>query len=189
MNKRVPGLINGQAVEFDNKLWQVALRDCPGLKNCKFPASTEIGIGGTYEQATITMTEKGLNANMQDDEAAFEAWALALLLHCNVRSVKIGLGSDAHAKGPHYERFLYRLKRFSELFPPDRVKVDWPAVGPRALADSEKKRLLNQPNARENPPEAEFAERMSAASADASESALEKALARDFARLPKAFSS
>jgi hypothetical protein len=162
--------------EFNNERWQTELRNRDELRDCQFPARTEIGIGGTREQATITMKEKGLHANMQTDGAAFEAWALALLLHCEVRSVKIGLDSGAGTKGRHYERFLYRLKRFSELFP-DRVIADWHAVGGRALADSGAKRLLNQPNAREKLTEAEFRNRMSAASAaKPSESALEKAL-------------
>ena len=161
-------------VEFNNKRWQTDLRNRPGLEDCQFPASSEIAIGGTYEQATIMMTEKGLNANMQDNDAAFEAWALALLLHCNVRTVKIGMGSTP-GSGPHYERFLYRLKRFSELLP-DLVKADWP-VGPRALEITEKKRLLNQPNERYDPPNEELEKRMLAASAAApSESVLEKAL-------------
>ena len=60
------------------------------------------------------MKVKGLNANMQSDPAAFEAWALALLIHCGAKSVQISVDPGAR---PHYERFLYRLKRFSELYP------------------------------------------------------------------------
>ena len=182
MNKPDSILENGEAaVDLDNERWQMRLRKCPGLGDCQFPASTEIEIGGTLEKATITMKEKGLHANMQSDGAAFEAWALALLFPCRARKVRIGLDAGASAKDPdgktaHYERFLYRLRRFSELFP-GRVEVDWPAEGPRALAGPEKKLLLNQPNSRENPPEAEFAERMLAASANVpTESDLEKAL-------------
>jgi hypothetical protein len=163
------------AVEFDNKGWQAVLRKVAGLKDCQFPRSTEIEIGGTREQATITMKEKGLDANMQTDAAAFEAWALALFLHCDVQSVRIGLDPAAGTKGQHYERFLYRLKRFSDLFP-DRVIAKWPAAAPQAL-DPQIKRFLNQPNPRGGPPETKSRERMLAASADArSESDIEKAL-------------
>jgi hypothetical protein len=164
----------GRAVEFDNDGWQAELRKVVCLKHCKFPASSEIEVGGTREQATITMKEKGLNANMQSDAAAFEAWALALLIHCGVKSVKIGVDPGV-GLGPHYERFLYRLKRFSELFP-DRVIAKWPDTPSRAL-NSQSGRFLNQPGPRKTPPEAASEERMKAASLPKpSESNLELAL-------------
>jgi hypothetical protein len=175
LDERIAHLADSEAVEFDNVRWQAELRQRPGLKQCQFPASTEIEIGGTREQATITMKQKGLQANMQTDAAAFEAWALALLFSCRAQSVQIALDPGALAKGRHYERFLYRLRRFSDLFP-GPVITNWPAVGPKAL-NPQLKRFLNQPNARKDPPEVEFSERMLAASTTTpSESALEKAL-------------
>jgi len=163
----------GSAVEFDKDGWQKELRKASSLKDCEFPASSEIEIGGTREQATITMKVKGLNANMQTDPAAFEAWALALLIHCGVKCVKIGV--DPGARGPYYERFLYRFKRFSELFP-DHVVAKWPDTPSKAL-NSQIERFLNQPGPRKEPPDADSKERMEAASGLApSESDLEKAL-------------
>ena len=106
MDKRVGHIADGEAVELDNKRWQTELRQVARLEQCQFPASTEIEIGGTREQATITMKEKGRHANLQTDPAAFEAWALALLFHCGVRSVQIGLDSGARTDGRHYERFV-----------------------------------------------------------------------------------
>ena len=92
------------------------------------------------------MKKKGLITNMQTDAAAFEAWALALF-HCGAQAIQIGLDADANAKGQHYQRFLYRLERFSELFP-GRVRTE----GPVATAlDTRGKRLLNQPNSHKNP--------------------------------------
>jgi hypothetical protein len=56
---------------------------------------------------------------MQTDAAAFEAWALALLFHCGVQSVKIGLAPEALSEASlHYERFLYRLQRFHTIYFP-----------------------------------------------------------------------
>jgi hypothetical protein len=165
---------DSKAVEFDNKRWQAELRKVVCLKQCQFPSRSEIEIGGTREQATITMKKKGLNENMQSDAAAFEAWALALLIHCGVKSVQIG-ADPGIGLGRHYERFLYRLKRFSELFP-DRVIAKWPDTPLRAL-NSQSGRFLNQPNSRNKPPEADCKERMKAASGDApTESSLELAL-------------
>jgi hypothetical protein len=163
----------GSVATFDKDKWQAELRKVVCLKKCQFPACSEIEIGGTQEQATITMTEKGLKANMQSDAAAFEAWAL--LIHCGVKSVRISVDPEAVVAGRHYERFLYRLKRFSELFP-DRVMAKSPASSSKAL-DSTLERFLNQPGPRKMPPDADSKERMKAASLPKpSESDLELAL-------------
>jgi hypothetical protein len=151
-----------KTIEFDNQRWQAELQQVGCLKQCQFPASSEIEIGGTREQATITMKKKGLNENMQSDAAAFEGWALALLLHCRVKSVQISLDPGVEPVGPHYQRFLYRLKRFSELYP-DHVIAKWPASPSKAL-NPEIERIFNQSNPRDMPTEADLRERMKAAS-------------------------
>src|ERR1039458_7731525 len=153
LDERGTNMADGKAGEFDNKQWQAELQHVGCLKWAKFPASSEIEISGTREQATITMKEKGLNANMQSDPAAFEAWALALLIHCGVKSVRIGVDPEAVAAGPHYERFLYRLKRFSDLFP-DRVIAKSPASSSKAL-DSKLERFFNQSGPRKKLTEAD----------------------------------
>ena len=157
---------------FDNQQWEVKLRkNVVNLKNCRFPKSSEIELGGTIERATITMKEKGLHANMQTNASAFEAWALTLLCHCGAQSVQISAGElDAEAKDPHYERFLYRLKRFVELFPNCVTSTFVPE--PKALEQG--RRVWNQSNSR---PDANPTERMAAASVPGcSESDLELAL-------------
>jgi hypothetical protein len=168
------------AAKFCNDAWQADLRKIASLKHCQFPASTEIKICGTHEQVTIMMTKKGLLANMQTDAAAFEAWALALLLHCGVQSIQIGLDTGAEdAEGRHYQRYLYRLKRFCDLFP-GRVIAAPPAAAARAL-DPHVKRLLNKPNPRNRPPDTKSKERLltaSAALSGISESLLESANGR-----------
>lgn len=59
---------DGNAVEFGKEGWQAELRKVVCLKQCQIPSSSEIEVGGTCEQATITVKEKGLNENMQSDE-------------------------------------------------------------------------------------------------------------------------
>jgi hypothetical protein len=159
---------------LDNQQWQVELRkNVIGLKNCRFPKSSEIELGGTIEQATITMKEKGLHANMQSDAAAFEAWALALLCHCGAQSVQISLDTGAAKEGLHYERFLYRLKRFTELFPNCVTSTFVPK--PKALGQG--RHIWNQSNSRSESPDANSTERMLAASRkNPKESDLELAL-------------
>jgi hypothetical protein len=161
-------------LSFDNKKWQVELRNgLSALKACQFPKSSEIVLGGTRELATITMKEKGLLANMQSDAAAFEGWALALLCHCQVQRVQIAIDPAARKEGLHYQRFLYRLKRFADSFP-DRVIT---AFLPEPKAMTPGKRVWNQSNDRREAPETHLTERMLAASRDGrSESDLELAL-------------
>lgn len=63
--------------------------------------------------------------NMQEDAAAFEAWALAIYVHCLHGKGKVcleipdGVSWDLNDlyKYPHYSRFLYRVLRFSEQHP------------------------------------------------------------------------
>ncbi|WP_461333180.1 hypothetical protein [Bradyrhizobium embrapense] len=172
-------LIADDVVDYlDNGAWQKRLRAAAcDLKNCEFPANREIGIYGTLDEATITVRAKGLAGNMQTNSAAFEAWALALLCHCQVKRIKIGLEHDAEKlSGGHVGRFLYRLHRFYELFPhriePDATLLD----SPRAL-NGAMKRILNQPST--NRPRIDRSERfaaVSASSVNVSESKLEKAL-------------
>lgn len=167
------------AAEFGNDAWQAELRKIASLEDCQFPANDEIKISGTRAQVAIKMTKKGLLTNMQTDAAAFEAWALTLLLHCGVQSIQIGLDADAaDAEGRHYQRFLYRLKRFCDLFP-GRVIATPPAAAPMAL-DMHIRRFLNKPNARKQPPDTKSKERLLAAStadpSKISESLLENAL-------------
>lgn len=199
LNKKGSSILDGlltqtevdSVAEFDKEAWQSELRKVVCLRQCQFPANSEIEIGGTRERATITMKEKGLNENMQSDAAAFEGWALALLLHCGVQSVQITVDPRACAMGPHFERFLYRLKRFSELFP-GRVIARWPASPSKTFSkalDSQIERFLNQPNPRKKPPEADARERMKAASRPApSETELELGPG-DFGSFPASLSA
>lgn len=154
--------MNGECkLSFDNQKWQAELRNSlPALKGCQFPRSSEILLCGTRELATITMKEKGLLANMQSDAAAFEGWALALLCHCQVQRVQIDIDPIAKQDGPHYQRFLYRLKRFTDLFPDRVITAFMPE--PRALSPG--KRVWNQSNDRSEAPETHSKERMLVAS-------------------------
>lgn len=59
--------------------------------------------------------------NMQADDAAFEGWALALHVHLN-KNIHLKLETNGEAvpgwerEKPHYNRFLYRLKKFEALY-------------------------------------------------------------------------
>lgn len=168
---------------LDNLGWQAELRktSIDDFRQCRFPGSTEIAISGDRDRVTMTLTKKGLHANMQTDAAAFEAWALALLCHCDVKNVVIAVeeGLQKPDKGPetqHFERFLYRLTRFAELFP-DQVTVDRELAGSARALGSERGLFMNQPSSHR--PEVEREARIRKLFDNAgrhSESDLEKAL-------------
>lgn len=65
------------------------------------------------------------NLNMQCDEAAFEAWALLIHVHCGVR-VELTWKKEPEIKAyrGHYGRFLYRAMKFSQQYP------DWFSLSP-----------------------------------------------------------
>ena len=167
-------------VILDNKKWQGLLQERgEALKNCQFPADRQIKIYGTRELVTVEMSLAGIAGNMQSDAAAFEAWTLALLVHCGVNTVNFRLKDDVAipAAGDkeyrHFQRFLYRMHRFQELFA--EIEIDPALRGGGAALKLGADRKLNQPSPVSN-------RGMSGAFLDnffgASESDLEKAIER-----------
>jgi hypothetical protein len=53
------------------------------------------GVGALYEDHSLILSRLGILGTAQSDAAAFEGWALALLLHCGVKSVQIGVDLGA----------------------------------------------------------------------------------------------
>lgn len=142
----------GESLQFDNATWQAELRKRDGFRYCEFPGLSEIRISGTRECATLTMTAKGLNSNMQSDASAAEPWALTLLLHCGAKTVEIGVEKTEAGKGsPHYQRFLYRLYRLTELFPED-IRVE-PSLRADMNPEGNILRFLNQPGKNRRSPD------------------------------------
>ena len=73
------------------------------------------------------------NLNMQCDEAAFEAWALLIHVHCGLR-VELTWKEEPEVKAyrGHYGRFLYRAMKFVEQYP------DWFSLSPALSGRVEK---------------------------------------------------
>lgn len=82
------------------------------------------GISFNYDEKskTVHMVMKdGIKENMQDDKAAFEAWALVLKANLEGLVDFITLDWDSQPKltdeeRRHYNRFLYRVAAFSKLY-------------------------------------------------------------------------
>ena len=69
---------------------------------------------------TLTLCEKGLKANMQDNESAFESWAIILKFYLSeqVETVTIDWveSSVIDETSLHFNRFVYRLSKFVQTY-------------------------------------------------------------------------
>lgn len=77
----------------------------------RFPSDIKfLEYGGTV---VMEMSAAGATANMQEDKATFEAWALCLKAH-GYENVELSLNGTVGTNNPHYQRFLYRALRFDQ---------------------------------------------------------------------------
>lgn len=87
----------------------------------KLPA--DVSFTGEGDTVTLGLNASAVTGNMQADKSAFEAWSLALRVWCKAAHVRLiweqpilPAEPDSPEQG-HYERFLYRVGRFAQLFP------------------------------------------------------------------------
>ncbi len=84
----------------------------------------DIGFEEKNHQLTLTMKQGGIDANMQENRASFEAWAL-LGKSKGYKKVILKLEDNIQIdKEKHYNRFLYRVYNFDKLF-------DWFTISPK----------------------------------------------------------
>ena len=87
----------------------------------KIPTSYDYCYNEEEKELTLKLKIEGLKANMQDDEAAFESWAIALKFYLKdkVNTVIIDWERDL-TKGEdgyyHFNRFVYRLAKFVQTY-------------------------------------------------------------------------
>lgn len=87
------------------------------LKGINIPRDIEFEESKDKATLILTMKHVGIVGNMQDDHSAFEAWAL-LGKAKKYEKIKLNIESLNIEKKElgHYNRFLYRVKCFNELF-------------------------------------------------------------------------
>ncbi|MDR2917065.1 MAG: hypothetical protein LBV74_19915 [Tannerella sp.] len=92
------------------------LKEITGKKNVSLPSSIDFEIEKNV--LAITMTEKGLRANMQCNKSAFDGWAFCLKawLPELIKEVSICWNPLKRNEYSHYERFLYRVEKFTEAY-------------------------------------------------------------------------
>src|SRR4051812_22043093 len=107
-----------------NLLLQHSYRDQESIRrNVRLPSEGIIRVGGDIGCTTLFMKERAVQANMQTDGAAFEGWAVVLMAWCGVQQIAVNWDEPVDIRNPHYQRFLYRLEKFQELFGPEAVQV------------------------------------------------------------------
>jgi hypothetical protein len=101
--------------EWDERLRQVCRElGCPFGSQPLF--SSKIQLGGTAQAATLALSAQGVCANMQSRESAFEAWCLVLYALLGVERVTLSWDAPENRGDVHYGRFLYRVRRFKEVY-------------------------------------------------------------------------
>lgn len=90
-----------------------AFRDHTGTRrNIRLPSEAGIRVSGNTAAAVLRLSATAVQANMQDDAAAFEAWALVLMVWCGVRRITLDWDAPEQTGNDHYQRFLYRVRHF-----------------------------------------------------------------------------
>lgn len=111
----------------------------------------DLGLDLIQDQLIITLHGTAVITNMQADSSAFEGWALVLKRWMpEIKKVTIKWGkptSERTLEKQHYQRFLYRVKRFSMAFPWCVVDKKSTALLASLVIDKEHKFILNTPSA------------------------------------------
>lgn len=105
--------------EWNKRLKECFHRDGQRKRGVRFPARG-LSISGDLDRASLHLTADAVAGNVQADRSAFEGWALVLLYWCGVKKLDLDwdrpeIESDKRSQRGHYQRFLYRVRRFDEL--------------------------------------------------------------------------
>jgi hypothetical protein len=77
---------------------------------------SRIDFRDTGDTVNMKLSTEAVSSNMQKDDGAFEGWALILKRWGNYQNVIISWDKPDLIANGHYQRFLFRLKHFSQDF-------------------------------------------------------------------------
>ena len=103
------------------------------MPNAELPSSYGYTYKKDEKELTLLVKNEGLKANMQDNEAAFESWAIALKYYLKeyIETITIDWERD-FSNGEdgflHYNRFVYRLAKFVQTYSWARSAKTIPAI-------------------------------------------------------------
>ena len=119
------------------------LKTYSGQKHINLPRGIEFdcSLEDASKPKIINMmlsTKAAYNTNMQEDESAFEAWALIFRAYFSSVEICLLLEEGKQKETEHYHRFLYRVMNFMEQY-------EWFHISSFLLAEVErfKKTLVN----------------------------------------------
>lgn len=101
--------------------------------NVDIPSTYGYIYNNEVKDLTLLVKVKGLKANMQSNEAAFDSWAIALKYYLKdyIKTITIDWDCDL-SKGKdgflHYNRFVYRLAKFVQTYSWARSAKPIPAI-------------------------------------------------------------
>lgn len=101
--------------ELINRELEFRLRKIvPYDKRIKLPHGVDfVKVGSNIVEIVL---KNGINANMQEDCAAFEGWAIVLKRWLKEFDKIMLKWDDSKKEDLHYKRFLYRVDKFSKIF-------------------------------------------------------------------------
>ena len=114
-------------------------------RRVRLPSSLDLRACTLHGGVRLTLSETAVLANMQTDAAAFEGWALALLLWCGEKTITLDWTEPATDSG-HYQRFLYRVDRFRSLLPDLIFLADEAKLARSRVLHPKGELLINQPS-------------------------------------------
>ena len=107
---RVMGLQTSMDHADLNVLLQHSFRQRSAIRrNVRLPSEAGIRFCGDLTRINLFMSTAAVQANMQNDAAAFEGWSVMLIAWCGVKRIAIDWAEPTDFRNGHYQRFLYRL--------------------------------------------------------------------------------
>ena len=110
---------------------------------------TDLGLELVQDQLVITLQGNATITNMQADASSFEGWALVLKRWMpEVKKVTIKWGkpsSERTLEKQHYQRFLYRVKRFCNAYSWCEIDKKSTSLLLSSLISKDDKFILNTP--------------------------------------------
>jgi hypothetical protein len=100
-------------LEVQTKIKREFLRS-NAKRNIKLPSRMDFS--DTGDTVIMKLSAEAVSSNMQKDDGAFEGWALILKRWGNYQNVSISWDKPDLINNGHYQRFLFRLKHFSQDF-------------------------------------------------------------------------
>jgi hypothetical protein len=114
---------------------RIELRDAYRAKkhrNIKLPDANNFRLSRNSGTVRLSLSSKAVVRNMQANTAAFEGWLMALKAWLHIEKAVLHWDAPEKTNDGHYQRFLYRVSRFNDLF------SNWFEVAPECLTHLDK---------------------------------------------------